>query len=83
MSTIVLTRSASPSISGEKALNVAARLWFAIAVAGQWMFAYYIAARYGGPALRGDWKVWSDRMSHGQGPSTIGISRWPCVSSWR
>jgi hypothetical protein len=73
MSTLVLTRSVSPSISGQKTLNVAARLWFAVAVAGQWMFAYYIAARYGGSALRGDWKVWSDRMSHGHGPFTIGI----------
>ncbi|MEA2414873.1 MAG: hypothetical protein QOI58_1530 [Thermoanaerobaculia bacterium] len=72
MSTIVLTRSVSPSISAEKTLNIAARFWFVVAVAGQWMFAYYIAARYGGSAFRGDWKVWSDRMSHGQGPMTIG-----------
>ena len=72
MSTIVLTRSVSPSISAQKTLNLAARFWFVVAVAGQWMFAYYIAARYGGSALRGDWKVWIDRMSHGQGPMTIG-----------
>src|SRR6185295_6115939 len=72
MSTIVLTRSVSPSITAEKTLNIAARFWFVVAVAGQWMFAYYIAARYGGSALRGDWKVWSDRMSHGHGPMTIG-----------
>ena len=72
MSTIVLTKSVSSSISAEKTLSLAARFWFIVAVAGQWMFAYYIAARYGGSALRGDWKVWSDRMSHGQGPMTIG-----------
>ena len=72
MSTIVLTKSVSPSISAEKTLSLAARFWFIVAVAGQWMFAYYIAARYGGSALRGDWQVWSDRMSHGQGPMTIG-----------
>jgi hypothetical protein len=72
MSSIVLTRSVSPSITAEKTLNLAARFWFVVAVAGQWMFAYYIAALYGGSALRGDWQVWSKRMSHGHGPATIG-----------
>src|SRR5438105_4474351 len=72
MSTIVLTRSVSPSISAEKTLNVAARLWFIVAVAGQWMFAYYVAALYGGSALRGDWTVWHKRMAHGEGPAMLG-----------
>jgi hypothetical protein len=73
MSTIVLSRSVSPSISAGKTLNMAARFWFVVAVAGQWMFAYYIAALYGGSALRGDWQVWDKRMSHGHGPATIGM----------
>lgn len=72
MSTIVLSRSVSPSISAEKALSIAARLWFVVAVAGQWMFAYYIAALYGGSALRGDWTAWQKRMGHGQGPAALG-----------
>src|SRR5580765_7288543 len=72
MSTIVLTRSVSPSITGEKTLSIAARLWFVAAVAGQWMFAYYIAALYGGSALRGDWTAWHKRMANGHGPATLG-----------
>jgi hypothetical protein len=72
MSTVVLSRSVSPSISAAKTLNMAARLWFVVAVAGQWMFAYYIAALYGGSALRGHWEVWDKRMAHGHGPATIG-----------
>jgi hypothetical protein len=72
MSTIVLTRSVPQSITAEKTLNMAARIWIAVAVAGQWMFAYYIAALYGGAAVRGDWTVWKQRMSHGHGPATIG-----------
>ena len=72
MSTIVLTRSVSPSISAEKTLNIAARLWFVVAVAGQWMFAYYVAALYGGSALRGDWTAWHKRMDHGHGPAMLG-----------
>jgi chromate transport protein ChrA len=72
MSTVVLTESLSPSITAERTLAMAARFWFVVAVAGQWMFAYYIAALYGGSALRGHWEVWNKRMSHGHGPATIG-----------
>ncbi|HEV7428975.1 MAG TPA: DUF2306 domain-containing protein [Thermoanaerobaculia bacterium] len=72
MSTVVLTRSVSPSINAQKTLNIAARLWFAVAVAGQLMFAYYVAALYGGSALRGDWTAWHKRMAHGDGPPTLG-----------
>jgi hypothetical protein len=72
MSTVVLTRSVSPSISAQKTLNMAARLWFVVAVAGQWMFAYYVAALYGGSALRGDWTAWHKRMAHGDGPPMLG-----------
>jgi len=72
MSTIVLTRSVTPSITAEKILSIAARLWFVVAMAGQWMFACYIAALYGGSALRGDWTAWHKRIAHGHGPATLG-----------
>jgi hypothetical protein len=72
MSTVVLTRSVAPSVSAEKILNTSARVWFVVAVAGQWMFAYYVAALYGGSALRGDWTVWHKRMAHGHGPVMLG-----------
>src|SRR3954468_15262699 len=67
MSTVVLTQSLAPSMHAEKILNIPTRLWFVLAVAGQWMFAYYVAALYGGSALRGDWTVWHKRMAHGHG----------------
>src|SRR5438067_269147 len=47
------------------ALFHAVRCWFAVAVAGQLMFAAYIAVLYGGAALRGDFAAWNRVMSHG------------------
>lgn len=38
----------------EGALNASASLWFLVAFAGQSVFAYYVAAFYGGAALSGD-----------------------------
>ncbi|MDY8135636.1 DUF2306 domain-containing protein [Aquimarina sp. 2201CG5-10] len=48
-----------------KSLNLSATLWFLVAVAGQWLFAYYIALFYGGTAIKGDWESWTKRMIHG------------------
>ena len=36
------------------ALSAAARLWFVVTVTGQWIFAAYVAALYGGDVVRGD-----------------------------
>ena len=47
------------------ALKTAARFWFLVAVAGQWMFAYYVAVLYGGAAARGDLAAWNKVMPHG------------------
>lgn len=47
------------------ALESAARLWFVVAVGGQWMFAFYVAALYGGSAARGDMERWSEVLPHG------------------
>ena len=47
------------------ALQQAARGWFAVTVAGQCMFAAYIAVLYGGAALRGDFAAWNRVMTHG------------------
>jgi hypothetical protein len=46
------------------ALNMAARFWFLVAVAGQWIFVTYVAVFYGGAALRGDWEAWNEVMTH-------------------
>ena len=48
-----------------KALRAAARLWFMAAVAGQWLFAVYVAAFYGGAALRSDWAAWNKALPRG------------------
>ncbi|MBI3715187.1 MAG: DUF2306 domain-containing protein [Betaproteobacteria bacterium] len=41
-----------------KSLKAAATFWFVAAVAGQWMFAYYMVALYGGSAVQGNWAPW-------------------------
>ncbi|MEW7293009.1 DUF2306 domain-containing protein [Aquimarina sp. 2304DJ70-9] len=48
-----------------KTLNTSATLWFLVAVAGQWLFAYYIALFYGGTAIQGNFAEWTRRMIHG------------------
>lgn len=46
-------------------LNVSAKVWFIVAVLGQWIFAYYVAAFYGGNAFRGDLAAWDNVLPHG------------------
>ncbi|HJY36635.1 MAG TPA: DUF2306 domain-containing protein [Steroidobacteraceae bacterium] len=40
------------------ALQRAASMWLLTAVAGQWLFVYYIAAFYGPTAISGDYAAW-------------------------
>jgi hypothetical protein len=40
------------------ALQRAASMWFLTAVAGQWLFVYYISAFYGPTAFSGDYAAW-------------------------
>ncbi|MEO8057756.1 MAG: DUF2306 domain-containing protein [Burkholderiales bacterium] len=47
------------------ALTAAARFWFVVAVVGQWLFACYVTAVYGGAALRGDWEAWNKILPRG------------------
>lgn len=46
------------------ALQIAAKLWFLVAVAGQWTFAYYIAVRYGGAVSQGNFDAFN-HLPHG------------------
>jgi hypothetical protein len=39
-------------------LRRAAALWFIAAVAGQWLFVYYISVFYGPATASGDWAAW-------------------------
>ncbi len=68
MSTSVWTEGYDLNSVADRTLNAAARFWFVIAVAGQWMFAFYVAAFYGGAAARGDLQAWNKVMPHGHVP---------------
>jgi hypothetical protein len=57
--------AAAPRAGGRPALEAAARLWFLVAVIGQWLFAAYVAAFYGGSAARGDILAWNKHLPHG------------------
>ncbi|KQX01122.1 hypothetical protein ASC94_00235 [Massilia sp. Root418] len=49
-------------------LNAAATLWFTVAVIGQLLFAYYVAALYGGAVVRGDPARWHAVAPHAHVP---------------
>lgn len=68
MSASVWTEGYDLNSVADRILNIATRFWFVIAVAGQWMFAYYVAAFYGGSAMRGDLQAWNKVMPHGHVP---------------
>jgi uncharacterized membrane protein len=65
MSTGALTVGVNANQIADKALRAAARLWFFVAVSGQLILAAYIAAFYGGAALRGRLEVWNRVLTHG------------------
>lgn len=71
MSASVWTEGYDLNSVADRVLNTAARFWFVIAVGGQWMFAYYVAAFYGGAALRGDLQAWNKVMPHGYVPGDL------------
>ncbi|PRX54378.1 DUF2306 domain-containing protein [Flagellimonas meridianipacifica] len=48
-----------------RALKTSATLWFLITVLGQWMFATYVAAYYGGAAMDRDFMKWNRVLPHG------------------
>src|SRR6185436_7030222 len=65
MTATVWTDSASPSRIADAALTMAARFWFVVAVAGQWIFAFYVAVLYGRSGVRGDFAAWNKVLPHG------------------
>ena len=73
MSASVWTESSDLSAAADKALKLAARFWFVVAVAGQWIFLAYVVAFYGGTALQGNLEAWNKVLPHGHTPGdTIG-----------
>lgn len=73
MTTVEFTNRIELNSAAATALNAAARVWFVVAVAGQWMFACYIALVYGGAAVQGNLQAWTSRLAHGyEAGNTVG-----------
>jgi uncharacterized membrane protein len=62
---MVMASGAKPDAFADYALKAAARLWFAVAIGGQLMFATYVACFYGGTALRGRVDLWGPLLTRG------------------
>ena len=58
MSAAVLSNGLTLRNAADSALKIAARLWFLVAVIGQWTFVYYIAGFYVGPTVQGHFAAW-------------------------
>ena len=65
MSTDVIASQLEIAAIADVAMKAAVRSWFAVAIAGQLMFVYYIAVVYGGSAIRGDFPSWNRILAHG------------------
>lgn len=48
-----------------KVLKLSGKIWFIIAVLGQWFFAYYVLAYYGGAIAKGDIEAWAKVLPEG------------------
>lgn len=51
--------------TASKTLRASVQFWFVVAVIGQWAFAGYVAAYYGGSALQGDMDMWNKIFPRG------------------
>lgn len=71
MNTAVLTKGWDLDAFAESSLKAATRFWFAIMVAGQLVFAFTVAAFYGGAAARGDFQAWNRVLMHGVEPGNL------------
>lgn len=59
MSTAVMTHRLTHRSFAETALKAAAGFWLLVAVIGQWIFMFYIAAVYGSPTAMGKFEAWN------------------------
>lgn len=64
--TIPFSDTNTPRLSNfaKKTLDKTTAAWFIIAVIGQWLFAYYILAFYGGATVQGDFEKWDNQLEH-------------------
>jgi tetratricopeptide (TPR) repeat protein len=65
MSATALTTRWEFNSVADTALKTAARFWFFVTVAGQWIFAFYVASFYGSSAARGNLEAWNKRLANG------------------
>jgi uncharacterized membrane protein len=68
MNTIAVSNQGSrieSTLNGQQLLSAMAKLWFAIAVIGQWLFGYYILSFYYTSALQGDLAAWNKILPNG------------------
>ena len=56
---------AAPVAPPQRILAGSGAVWFTVAFAGQAVFAAYIAAFYGATLVRGEWRLWAERMING------------------
>jgi len=68
MSTAVWTNRLDMTSFADTALKAATRLWFAVVVIGQLLFAFTVASFYGLTAARGNFQGLNKFMSHGYIP---------------
>ncbi|MBL8545472.1 MAG: DUF2306 domain-containing protein [Hyphomonadaceae bacterium] len=64
MSDVIAARSPAWGSAANAALKTSAALWFVVAAAGQWLFAFYIAVQYGA-VLWGDMRPLGEFMPTG------------------
>lgn len=57
----IAAATAGSENGAHRALKTAGVIWFLVATAGQWIFAYYIAMYYGRKTLTGDYGTINDR----------------------
>lgn len=60
-----ITANARTKSRADKRLKLSAKIWFIVAVMGQWMFAIYVAGFYWLSALQGDFAKWNKIVPKG------------------
>lgn len=53
------------ALFGARTLKAMASLWFFVAIAGQWLFAYYVLVFYGPSAVSGNYAEWAQVLPKG------------------
>jgi hypothetical protein len=71
VTTSTWTQSFDPAGLADKALSMTARVWFTVAVIGQWIFMAYVIAFYGGAVAQGSREAWNEILPSGYSPGDV------------